>query len=488
MNAKAEKIVCNTTAFVTAAILCVALAGCMVGPDYKRPQTIADTNDGYIYTGKHQPDEDIEKIDTWWKHFGDETTTQLVTTALANNNNLQASAARVLQAEALLVETRGKQLPEVSYNFGRTRAKSSFNFGGSGRFSSINTTFSQSVTVSYVADLFGKLKRQEKSAWADLFAAKANEQALTNIIISSVVKSRANIATIQRQLAITQANTDSWRQTVEIIERRYGRGLVGPLDVRLARENLEASKSNEIFSQQRLVIAQNALDALLARHPGSSSELPKTLPELPDLTAVPVGIPAYLLDRRPDVMAAELALRSASEQIGVSIAQLYPDLTLGASYGTNADRFGDAFKHQTEIYSATLNLAQPIFKGKQLKARVDFSKARYKELTANYAETVLTALREVEDALIKEEMLQKQLAALRLRYNEANAAEQLAKQRYLRGVERLLAVIETQRRRRIAENEINIVRGQLWAGRVDLFLALGGDWVSDSQKVESLEL
>ncbi len=479
MKRTRENFIRFTINITAAVIVCLTVAGCMVGPDYERPQTIADTNDGYVYTGKHSADANVENIDQWWHRFGDETTTQFVNEALANNYNLHAAAARVLQAEALLVEIRGQQLPDVSYGFNRSRSKTSFNFGGAGRFSNLNTTFSQDITVSYVADLFGKLKRREKSAWADMFAAKANEQALINAIISSVVKSRANVATLQRQLAITQANTSSWQRTVELIERRYGRGLAGPLDVRLARENLEASKSNEVFVERQLIVARNALDALLARHPGSSGNLPETLPELPDLSAVPVGMPASLLDRRPDVMAAELALRSASEQIGVSIAQLYPDLTLSASYGASADRFGDIFKHETEVYVAVVNLAQPIFKGGQLKARVDFSKAKYKELAANYAETVLTALHEVEDALIREEMLQKQLAALRSRYAEAKAGEELARSRYVRGVERLLIVIETERRRRIAENELNLVKGQLWTERANLFLALGGDWVGD---------
>ena len=142
--------------------------------------------------------------------------------------------------------------------------------------------------------------------------------------------------------------------------------------------------------------------------------------------------------------------------------------------------FDDLFIDETEVYSAVVRLAQPIFKGGQLRARVDGAKARYAELAANYAETILIALREVEDALATEELLQLRLKASRLRFSEAAAAERLAKQRYLRGVERLITVLEAERRRRIAEDELNGVKGELWAGRVDLFLALGGDWVVDS--------
>jgi len=452
----------------------------MVGPDYKRPETVADKAQSYFFEGKHLHDaNDDAGAGKWWERFADDTTTVLVRKALRNNNNLVAAAARVLQAEALLVQARGQRLPDVSYNFSRTRSKSSFSFGGD-RFSALTTMFSHGITVNYIVDIFGKLKRQQRAAWADLLAAEANEHALVNAIISSVVKARADIATLQRRLAIARANTESWQESLEIIERRYSRGLVGPLDIRLARENLQSSKVAEIIIELSLIRAQNALDVLLGQRPGSGEELPRTLPELPDLAPVPVGVPALLLDRRPDVRAAELALEASSERIGVSIAQLYPDLTLTGTVGRSADLFDDLFIDETEVYSAIIRLAQPIFRGGQLRARVDGAKARYAELAANYAETILIALREVEDALATEELLQLRLKASRLRFSEAAAAEKLAKERYLRGVERLITVLEAERRRRIAEDELNGVKGDLWAGRVDLFLALGGDWVVDS--------
>jgi multidrug efflux system outer membrane protein len=187
------------------------------------------------------------------------------------------------------------------------------------------------------------------------------------------------------------------------------------------------------------------------------------------------------LDRRPDVQAAEFALKSANEQIGVSIAQLYPDLTLSASYGRSADIFDDLFIDETEVYSALFGITQPIFKGGQLRARVEGSKARYEELAANYANAVLAAIREVEDALVSEQMLQEQLKHVENRFTEANAAENLSTQRYQRGVESILLVLESERRRRIAENELVLLKGRIWTTRVNLFLALGGDWTQESQ-------
>jgi len=454
------------------------ICGCMVGPDYSRPKTLAETAQKYVYADGNSADvNDPNAINRWWQNFADDVTVELVNEALAGNFDLQAAAARVLQSEALLAEAAGGRFPQVDYNFNRTRTKTSFNFGG-GRFSNLSTTFSQNISVSYIADLFGKLKRSQRAAWADLLASRANQQALVNAVISSVVNARISIATLQRSLEITRANTENWTRNLEIIERRYNRGLVGPLDVRLARENLAASKSVEFTTELSLIKAENALDVLLSRRPGQTGRLPQTLGQLPDLRVVPVGVPAMLLDRRPDVSAAEMALQAASERIGVSIAQLYPDLTLSGSVGRSADRFGDIFKHETEIYSAVIRAAAPIFRGGQLKAEVKRRRAVYSELAANYAKVVLTAMCEVEDALANEMLLQSRLEALEVRFSEAVAAERLARERYLRGVGSLLIVLETERRRRSAELELNNIKGQIWSGRVELLLALGGDWDS----------
>jgi multidrug efflux system outer membrane protein len=192
-------------------------------------------------------------------------------------------------------------------------------------------------------------------------------------------------------------------------------------------------------------------------------------------------MPASLLDRRPDVRAAEFMLRAANERIGVSIAQLYPDLNIMANFGYSGDTVEEIFQQdETEMYLAIMSLAQPIFRGGQIRAQIHAAEARYAELAANYAGTVLAAMREVEDALITEQMLQTQLKHTRVQFREASAAEELSKQRYERGVEGILTVLESERRRRISEQEVTILKGRIWTNRVNLFLALGGDW--DYQK------
>lgn len=465
----------------------VTLVGCTVGPDYSRPETPAEISGAYFNAGPNKQDvNDFSDADSWWEQFGDPTTAELVRQALENNYDLKAAAARVLQAQATLAEMRGRQWPDVSYNISRDRSKRSFNLGegpfGGGRFSVMSTTWSQDISVNYLLDLFGELKHAERAAWADMLASEASEQALINSIIAGVINSRINIATQQRRLSIARADTESLRRTLEIVERRYSQGLVGPVDVRLARENVAAAEASEPAVELSLITAHHALDVLLARPPGSSEDLPETLAELPDLEPVPIGVPAQLLDRRPDVKAAELALRSANEQVGVSIAQLYPDLTLTATYGASADKWRDIWHSYSETYGLITRLAQPIFKGGQILAQIDAAKARYAELAANYAETVVIAMREVEDALAGEQMLGNQLEHTQRRLQEARAAEELSKQRYQQGLTRFLVVLETERRRRIAEEQLAILKGQIWTTRVNLYLALGGDWIEREEE------
>ncbi|HUT30514.1 MAG TPA: efflux transporter outer membrane subunit [Sedimentisphaerales bacterium] len=461
------------------------LPGCMVGPDYVRPETAAQADSVYFNAGKNNQDPNVlPTIDNWWETFADETTTALVRKALENNLDLQAAAARLIQAHAALSETAGLLWPDISYELNRDRSKRSFNFGGlggGGRFSVMTTTWAQQISVSYVLDFFGRLRRLKRAAWAEMLAAEANQDALTNSIIAAVITARVQIAALQRRLDIERANSESRRKTLDIVERRYAQGLVGPVDVRLARENLAAAQSVIPTIELSLATARHALDVILARRPGSSDHLPQTLPDLPNLKPITIGLPVSLLDRRPDIRAAEMALKAANERIGVSVAQFFPDLTLTAGWGRSADTWEDLWIDETEVYSALMRLGQPIFKGGQLRARHKAAKARYSEAAAIYSATVLNALKEVEDALVAEDLFQRQLRYVEIRLSEALAAEQLSRERYLRGVEKVLTVLESERRRRIAENELILLKQLMWTNRVNLHLALGGDWCSQLQ-------
>ena len=459
----------------------------MVGPDYLRPETAANTEGGFYYAGRHIQDmNQIDREDRWWQSFGDDTIAVLVSKALKNNYDLKAAAARVLQAQKILDQASGALWPQVSYDISRSKSKSSFNFGPFGRQTFYSKQYDHGISAIYTLDFFGKLRRTRRAAWADFFATDANKKALVNATIATVVQSRIDIAVLKRRIEIAENNIKSQQNTLEIVEKRYQQGSVGPVDVRLARENLESSQAMLVSMQLLLKQSLLALDVLLGQRPGTTRDLPGTLAQLPDPEPVTIGLPATLLDRRPDVIAAEESLRAANERIGVSIAQLYPDLTITGNWGMTGDSSRNLLDDDFEVYNLIMQAAQPLFMGGQLLARIDESKARFEELAANYANTILIALREVEDALLSEQMLNLQLKHVELRLQEAMAAEQLSRDRYERGLEGILTVLDSERRRIGAEDELTQLRGRIWNTRVNLYLALGGDWAAESQKKEKI--
>ena len=468
----------------------VLATGCMMGPDYSRPQTPADTVEGFVNAGD-QPAEvnEVTTYDQWWERFGDPITADLVREALANNYDLKAAVYRVIQSQEGLAQAQGMLWPEVSYGLTRNRTKQYMNieFPGlpPGGFSFLNTTWTEGFDISYMVDFWGQLRRSERAAWADLFAAEFNQQALVNSIVATVISAPTNIATIQHLLAIAKASTASRARTVEITERRYQAGLASPVDLKLALGALEAAKAQEPAIELSLATAQHALDVLLARTPGTSEVLPETLAELPDLEPVPVGVPAALIERRPDVRAAEFSLKAANERIGAAVAQLYPGLVLSASYGSSSESWTNLWKGFAETYSAMINVTQPIFEGGRLRSQVRASKAAYEEQAATYGSTVLTAMREVEDALVSEKYLRAQLEHAQRQLAESREAETLSQRRYEQGAEGILTVLESERQRLAAEEQVAALCGQIWGTRVNLHLALGGDW-SDISGVEEL--
>ncbi|MEN8164854.1 MAG: TolC family protein [Acidobacteriota bacterium] len=464
----------------------LAVAGCTLGPDAERPQTAADTAAAFV--NAQEPTAASDDVSPWWTRFGDPTTTEMVELALENNTDLQVAAARLLEAEAAWGQSRSTLWPKVDYNVSGSRSKNSFVLPEMGRRTVYSTTYSDGINVSYQVDLFGKLKRTRQAAWANLLAEQAARTTVEHAVIAGVVRARVQVATAEQALEIATEIRTSWEKTLATVERRYRSGLVGAVDLHLARENLAATRAGETQIAASVKKARHALDVLVGRRPGTGPLLPDTLPELPDLSPVPAGLPAALLDRRPDVLRSEMQLSAATYGIGAALADLYPSLTLTGSAGTSSDSLGDLLDIDSVVYNAVAGLVGPIFSGGARRAEVEAARARAEAAGASYAGVVLNALREVEDALVADEANRQRLEHTERRLTEANSADTLARERYSRGVEPFLKVLETERRMRSAEEALITTRADTWNTRIDLFLALGGDWTlpqADSDKPDT---
>jgi multidrug efflux system outer membrane protein len=467
------------------ALALLAITGCTLGPEPERPETAADLAASYAYADDESAAAELPAVSPWWQTFGDETTAELVALALADNIDLQVAAARMLEAEAALRRAGGARLPQIDYGAAASGQQVSFVLPEIGRRQIDSTTYSADIGVAWQVDLFGRLKRTRQSAWASLLAEEAAREAVVHSVVAAVVRARVSVAAAAYALEINQQITSSWESTLRTVERRYRAGLADAVELYLARENYSSARASEAVIEGALEQSRLALDVLVGRRPGSAEPLPDTMPELPSLEPVPLGLPAELLDRRPDLRQAEMQLAAATYGVGAAIANLYPDLTLTASVGSTADTINDLNLDDGLVYNAVLGLVGPLFTGGQRKADVQAARARTEQAAALYAGAVLNALREVEEALVLGEASRENFQFSDLRVQEARAADRLAKERYQRGVGSLLTVLETERRLRLAEQAFITATTDVWNSRIDLFLSLGGDWgtePSDSER------
>jgi len=321
-------------ATVTAAAL---LAGCAVGPDYVRPAVDADVPGSYV------ADTASARLDTtaadwdWWTAFGDTTLDRLVARSLRRNHDLQRATAAVLEARALVGGAEADRWPAIEVGGTATRSKA--NLARFGRPGSIYVnSFEAQATARYEVDLWGRLARAEEAARARLLASDMNRRVVAQTLVADVVRTWLELRELQCQLGLTLHTTDSFRSTLDLVEERYARGLVPAVEVRLARQNLLTALAAEPAQRQQLADAARRLEILIGDYPAGRAATGddaayRDLAMPPPLPPVPAGLPSELLERRPDLVAAEARLHAATADVGQAEARLFPTISLTGSAG-----------------------------------------------------------------------------------------------------------------------------------------------------------
>ena len=459
----------------------LVISGCSQTPVYEEVETDAYLGDQYSQLNSTAVLKDLDST-SWWSQFNDPVIDALVNSAIQNNLDIRIAAANVLESEALVRASTGNRWPQINAitsgerNFTGSSTGSSFNTGTDRIYT---TTYQVGASVAWQADLFGKLRSAQKASIADWQASQTDYQALMHTIIANVIRQRVQLAIATQRLNVATRILESRENTLEIVNRRYSRGVSNSsaVDVRLARENVYSAEASIYALEQNVIIAKHALDVLTGEKPGSNSITKNELTVLPILNTAIAGVPAQLLDRRPDLRAAEFRLIASNERVGVAIADMYPDLTITAGGGWRDSELSDLFSSQSLFASLLGELTQTIFAGGSLRAETDAAKARLQIQANTYANEVLQAIREVEDALVQNAKLNQRLSKVNRQVDEARLAEKLSRNRYSRGVENLLTVLETERRRTTAEDTLLQVEENYWNARIDLYLSIGGDWV-----------
>ena len=475
----------RTTAIGVTALL---LAGCMVGPDFQRPDAPPATR----YTEQPLPQETVSAPATggaaqrfvaggnlpeqWWSLYRSEPLDRLIRDALADSPTLAAARATLRQAQENLTAQTGALLyPGVDASASATRQKiSNASFGQSGTTPIFNL-YNASVNVSYMLDVFGGNRRQLESLAALVdyqnYQLEGAHLALTANIVTAAIREAALRAQIESTREILAAEQDQVRR----VERQYELGGVGRLE--LVAQRAQAAQTEATLPPLESALAQtrHLLAVLTGRLPSEVTVPEFTLETLHLPEEVPVSLPSELVRQRPDIRASEALLHQASAQIGVATANLYPQITLTGSFGAQSNQLHNLFAGPS-LWSIGAGLLQPLFHGGQLEAERRAAIAAYEAAQAQYQETVLQGFRNVADALRALEEDARTVKAQSEAEALARDRLELTRKQYQLGGTSYLALLDAQRQYNLAHFGLVLTQGTRYADTAALFQALGGGW------------
>lgn len=417
----------------------------------------------------------------WWREFGDERLDALIARGLANNYNLQASLARLKTATAAHEIAGAPLLPEIDGSLQTDRARRlflGFPFGGGGVPSTTVTTYGLSLGVRWELDVWGRLSAADSAALADQQAAFEDVQAAQLSLAAQICRAWFAAVEAKQQLALANATKTAFEETLADVRDRFRRGVRPALEVHQAATNLANAKASVAQRRDQHARAMRRIDVLVGSYPRGDRAIADDLPQ--DLPEVPAGLPGELLQRRPDLRAAERRVAAAGCRIESAEAALYPRLSLTTSGGTQSLDLEDLVDTDFRVWSVGANLLEPLFRGGALRAEVSRQQARRAEAFANYGNAVLTAFAEVEDILNSKVQLAEQQQGLIDAARHAGHARDLARERWQLGLTDFLTVADGQRQAFQAESARLQIERQLIDNRIDLLLALGGGFVDES--------
>ncbi len=512
-------------------------SGCLVGPDYRPPETQVPSEwSGGAVASTQPAGPATQPVDlaVWWQSLGDEQLNSLIERSAQSNLDLQQAAARVLEARASRDIARADFWPQLnlggSYSYQRRSQNSLPSSGGDGGVGrsvldgllgrttvlppgidpatgavvppevAVNADrsavplstllpepgsgirrdqnlFQLGFDASWEIDLWGRIRRQVEAAGADQASFEESARDVMVILFAEVARNYIELRGAQRRLQIARENIATQQDTLEITRDRLRAGFTTELDEAQARTQLESTQSQVPVFETTIRQSIYALSVLLGQPPGAlvgelgpPGPLPRRAPE------VPIGLPADLLRRRPDIRSAERALAASTARIGVATAELFPQLSLTGSFGTQSAEMKHFLDQRSLFWSVGPSVQWPIFTAGRIQANIRAEEARQAQALAGYGSTVLAAFRDVENALVaynqeltRRETLVRAVEASRL-------AARLSNELYTRGLGPFLNVLEAQRSLYLTQDELVLSETALMTNLVSLYKALGGGW------------
>ena len=458
-------------AFLAALIASGLVVGCSVGPNYHRPVVQPPTAYRDLSENPQVQAQAASYADLpWWQVFQDPQLQDLIHTALKQNYDLQLATERINGARAQVAITRSNLFPQVQGNG---------NFsGGKDNFQTKSNFLLLTADAAFQLDFFGKLRRANEAARAQLLATEDARQTVVLTLLSDVASDYLALLQLDLQLQITRDTVKTQEDSVKLTKIRVDHGVATKLDVLQAQQVLDSANAQIPDLERRIAQEENAISILLGNYPQA---VPRGRPlvEQPLPPEVPPGLPSSLIERRPDIREAEQVLVAANAEIGVAKAQFFPQISLTGSGGGSFGRssaFSSLISSQVGIWSYGAQVSQPIFTGGALRGNLRLAKSQHESALIAYRQTIQRAFGDVSDALIGYEKFHQVRVRQEDTVKDLQESVRLSDMRYRGGTTTYLEVLDGQRSLFSAELTLAEARGTEYQSLVQLYRALGGGW------------
>jgi multidrug efflux system outer membrane protein len=458
-------------------MLALMLSGCMLGPNYKRPDV--DVPQSWRLS--------VEKATTvanvpWWEQFQDPVLNKYIQTSLEQNKDLKLAVAVVDEYYALLGITRSEFFPQLDAAAAGFRIRSSNSYLPSSEGVDQNfNSFVLAFALSYEVDFWGRIRRANEAARANLLGQEDAQRTVILTLVSSVSATYIELLELDKRLDIARQTLKSFEESLRLVQLRFQGGVSSELEVRQAQSQVEYAAAAIPPLETRIAQTENQLSVLLGQNPGDIKR-GQTLDGLA-LPEVPAGQPSDLLEQRPDILQAEEGLIAANAKIGEAKAEYFPKFNPVALLGFETPELDNFFDSSSLFYKFGAALLQPIFDGGRIRNQVKAREALKDQALFKYQQTILTAFKEVNNALIAHRNSSKQLEVQTRNVGVLKDTLRLANLRYDEGLVDYLNVLDAERNLFNAELDLARAQGARFLTLVDLYKALGGGWVVEAEKL-----
>jgi multidrug efflux system outer membrane protein len=466
------------SALVAIALVAALAGGCAVGPNYSRPE-MPQPPAYRFFEGEAQAQSIADT--PWWQVVKDAQLLALVREAIASNLDLRVATARVAEARAQYGIARSFLFPEVGVAGGYSAQQVS-RLSEPPQGTAAGKTYqnwSAGFPISWEIDLFGRIRREKQAAFAAYLATEEGRRAALITLVADVASTYLFLRELDLQLEVSRRTVQTNEETVQFYEKRLRGGVSNRLEVDRAVANRARTAVVIPQLEQQIAFSENALCLLLGRPPGpiergGALTAENVAPE------VPVGLPASLLERRPDVLAAEQLLVAANANVGAARALFFPRISLTGLLGTISGDFGDLLNADSNVWQVSPSLFAPIFQGGRIRRNYDAAKARFEQAAALYQKAALNSYREVANALVGVKKLGEARLELEDGVEALQNAATLSRSRYDAGLANYLEILNADQQLFDQELQLAQVRGEEMRAFVELYRALGGGWQQET--------